>query len=97
MWADFENDTGEDDLSHVPEILDKHDLSRDAAAGSFEAFRQRCLDNVDNRCLHHHVFDEHNSSALLKAAGFDVLAADVAGSVYLLARLPGHGRPNVHL
>ncbi len=49
--------TGEDDLTHLPEILELHDLSRDEPAGSFVAFEARSRDNVNNRCLHHHVFD----------------------------------------
>ena len=37
MVADYEKNVGEDDLSHLPEILERHDLSRDLAAGDFEA------------------------------------------------------------
>ena len=54
----FERDTQEDDLSHLSEILQLHDLSKDLAAGTFEQFTRRSLNNKDNRCLHHHVFDE---------------------------------------
>jgi SAM-dependent methyltransferase len=76
MIEDYEQGTAEDDLTHLAEILEKHDLSRDPPAGTFAQFRQRSLDNFHNRCLHHHVFDESNSRALLGAAGFAVLAAD---------------------
>jgi len=48
---------GEEDLTHVPEILELHDLSRDEGAGTREQFRQRCLANHVHRALHHHVFD----------------------------------------
>jgi SAM-dependent methyltransferase len=83
MLEDFECNIGEDDLTHLPEILEKHDLSRDLAAGSFEAFKQRSLDNFNNRCLHHHVFDETNSKELLTAAGFNVIATDLARPFHL--------------
>jgi SAM-dependent methyltransferase len=77
MMEDFERRTGEDDLTHLPEILEKHDLERDPLAGSFESFRQRSLDNFKNRCLHHHVFDDRNSRELLETLGLRVLAVDV--------------------
>jgi SAM-dependent methyltransferase len=54
---DFENNTGEDDLTHLEEILELHDLKRDSHAGSFADFKKRSQDNFENRSLHHHVFD----------------------------------------
>ncbi len=54
---DFENIIHEDDLTHLSEILDQHDLKRDPHAGSYEAFKKRSLNNFENRSLHHHVFD----------------------------------------
>lgn len=72
MLEDFERNIGEDDLTHLPEILEKHDLSMDPGGCSLEQFRQRSLDNFSNRCLHHHVFDEKNSRELLQRTGFNV-------------------------
>lgn len=57
LKADFDRGVGEDDLTHVDEILQLHDLRRDPAAGSETEFRARSLRNPENRCLHHHVFD----------------------------------------
>ncbi len=74
--TDWQNKTTEDDLFHLPEILERHDLSRDPLAGSLEQFRARSLDNFNNRCLHHHVFDEKNSRDLLTRSGFEVLAVE---------------------
>jgi hypothetical protein len=62
----------------LPEILEKHDLMRDVAAGSIQNFQERSLNNFSNRCLHHHVFDENNSCELLSRAGFAVLAVELA-------------------
>ena len=95
MIADYENNTGEDDLTHLPEILEKHDLARDPGAGSIENFRRRSQDNFNQRCLHHHVFDAKNSRALIQAAGFESLAADLAPGFHIcqLARKP---QPAVH-
>lgn len=53
---DFNNETGEDDLTHLDEILEFHDLTRDIPAGSPEQFKTRCLNNFNVRGMHHHVF-----------------------------------------
>ena len=55
---DYNNAIEENDLSHMSEILEKHDLSMDKAAGNLESFKMRSLNNFNNRTLHHHVFDE---------------------------------------
>jgi ubiquinone/menaquinone biosynthesis C-methylase UbiE len=57
ILEDFHNNVGEDDLTHIEEILSLHDLSRDPLAGNFEQFKDRSYKNLENRCLHHHIFD----------------------------------------
>jgi Methyltransferase domain len=57
LIEDFECGTKEDDLTHLPEILKLHDLSKDLGSGTLQAFEERSKDNLNNRCLHHHVFD----------------------------------------
>jgi hypothetical protein len=57
LIKDFENETKEDDKTHLPEILELHDLTKDLGAGTFEAFKKRSEHNFQNRCLHQHVFD----------------------------------------
>ncbi len=54
---DLNKDTGENDATHLPEILALHDLSLDPAAGTPGEFKARSLENAINRCLHHHAFD----------------------------------------
>jgi SAM-dependent methyltransferase len=90
MFADFENDTPETDLFHLPEILEKHDFTIDPGTASVDEFHARALDNYNNRCLHHHVFNEHNSRGLLARSGFEVLAVETAlpNHIFLLARVP---------
>ena len=90
MLADFEQETPETDLSHLSEILEKHDLNLDPAAGSPEQFRQRSLSNYENRCLHHHVFDEQNISGLLTALGMEILALETAWPfhIFTIVRMP---------
>lgn len=57
LESDFRNDTKEDDLTHLNEILELHDLEMDKRAGTFEQFKERSLKNFENRALHQHVFD----------------------------------------
>jgi len=58
LLAQYEKNVGEDDLSTLPEILAKHDLSMDPPAGDLGAFTARSLDNFNNRCLHHYVYSD---------------------------------------
>jgi SAM-dependent methyltransferase len=60
----------ETDLSHLAEILEFHDLSRDKAAGSYENFVTRSLDNANVRGLHHHVFDSETLTQCIESVGF---------------------------
>jgi hypothetical protein len=83
MFSDYEQGVGEDDLTHLPEILEKHDLSKDPGSTDVESFRIRSLKNIENRCLHHHVFDEHNSRELIERAGFAVHSVDRAFPFHL--------------
>jgi SAM-dependent methyltransferase len=54
--ADLRANTPEDDLTHLDEILELHDLDLDPPAGSPLQFRDRCLRNSSVRGMHHHVF-----------------------------------------
>jgi len=58
LLTQYHNNVGEDDLSTLPEILNKHDLSMDLPAGDFVSFTKRSLNNINNRALHHYVYDD---------------------------------------
>ena len=58
LLSQYEKNVEEDDLSTLPEILEKHDLSMDPPAGDLESFTKRSLDNFNNRCLHHYVYND---------------------------------------
>jgi SAM-dependent methyltransferase len=90
MVEDYELGRDERDLTHLPEILEFHDISRDPGAGSIENFRQRSLQNFKNRCLHHHVFDEINSRKLFETAGLRVECLEFAkpNHIAILGRCP---------
>jgi SAM-dependent methyltransferase len=56
LLNDYKNNTGEDDLTHVEEVVEMHDYTMTPDIVNKETFRLRSLDNFNNRCLHHHVF-----------------------------------------
>lgn len=58
LLSQYEKNVGEDDLSTLPEILLNHDLTIDREAGDLDAFTKRSLDNFNNRCLHHYVYND---------------------------------------
>jgi SAM-dependent methyltransferase len=74
LRADAERETGEDDLTHLEEILRLHDLERDPGAGSRENFERRCRDNGAMRAMHHHVFVSRTVVDVCRAAKLEVLA-----------------------
>jgi SAM-dependent methyltransferase len=84
MIEDFNAGMGEDDLTHLPEILALHDLERDPDAGDMEAFKARSLRNAENRCLHHHVFDMRLAREVTEHSGFKVRALEAIGPHHLL-------------
>ncbi len=91
MIADFERDVGEDDLTHLQEVLDLSDLSRLELPEGMTLERAKQLadprDNARNRCMHHNVFDVDNTCQLLNYCGYRTLAHQIAASsIFILAK-----------
>lgn len=87
LMEDYRNDTTEHDLTHLEEILALHDLSMDPWAGSIENFKQRSMNNFENRALHQHVFSMDVMKSMLEFCGFKVVATTVTHSdFFALAR-----------
>lgn len=78
LREDFERHVGEDDLTHLAEILRLHDLSLDPPAGTHEQFAARCQRNFENRGMHHHVFDTRLAIEVVDAAGYQIAAVETA-------------------
>jgi SAM-dependent methyltransferase len=70
LIEDFNSETTEADLTHLPEVLRWHDLRRDPAAGRYEEFKERCERNAEFRGMHQHVFDPLLVKAMLESANF---------------------------
>ena len=69
LLEDFANQVTEEDLTHLPEVMQLHDLNRDPGAGTREEFEQRCGENARHRSMHHHVFDTRLAIELITHAG----------------------------
>ncbi len=82
ILEDYENDTPETDLTHLPEILELHDLAMDSPAGDIENFRRRSMDNYNNRCLHQHVFCEESLKKMFDHFGLEVIVSDKCRNDY---------------
>ena len=93
LEADFENETAEGDLTHLQEVLELHDISRDAGISDAEALRTRALQNADIRSMHHHVFDTRLAVATLCRAGFEVVAVEPLEPYHIIviAKKPAAG------
>ena len=88
---DYEKDVGEDDLTHLEEILRLHELRLDRPARECaEGFEARSRRNAENRMLHHHVFDADTATGAVRQAGFEVLRAGRyrPHDVFVLAQKP---------
>lgn len=80
LREDHASGKGEDDPTHLDEILELHDLARDTSQASAESFRRWIVDNANNRGAHQHVFTTLSAVRLLDAVGLQVL--------YVQARRP---------
>lgn len=69
ILSDFENNVKEDDLTHFDEIMKLHDRNKDKGSAGID-FEARSKDNLKNRCLHHHVF---NDDLIIKMANYTSL------------------------
>jgi len=85
LVADERAGVGEDDLTHLEEILALHDLAKDPGGGTPEQFRERSLRNVENRCFHQHVFDTALVVALLDHVGVQLLAVETMVPFHVIA------------
>lgn len=84
LIKDFDNDTDEDDMTHLEETLRLHDLSRGPVEGGFQAFKERSEQNVENRCLHHHVFDTRTAVEMVNYMGTQILAVEVFNPCHIV-------------
>jgi SAM-dependent methyltransferase len=90
LIEDFESGVGEDDLTHLDEIVSLHDLARDPGASDAETFKALGLENGENRRLHHHVFDAESARQMAEFSGVQILGVSrpSAIDIVVLGRRP---------
>lgn len=81
---DYTQNIQEDDLTHLPEILELHDLSRDLQAGDIVNFRQRCLDNQKIRGMHQHLFTYSTLIEMGTYVGMKVIDMEISNRYDIL-------------
>lgn len=77
MIADYEADMKEDDMTHLGEILKLHDFKYDKGTADVESLKERSVKNLENRCMHHHVFTALSAATMVDHAGLKIIDADV--------------------
>jgi SAM-dependent methyltransferase len=82
---DLHDGTGEDDLTHLPEILALHDTGKDPGVKTLTEFKERARENYENRCLHHHVFNTPLVVELLDYMGLQIVAAEAQLPYHIIA------------
>ncbi|MCX6060739.1 MAG: methyltransferase domain-containing protein [Campylobacterales bacterium] len=84
LIQDYQNDIGEDDLTHLEEILQLHDFSKDSGSGSYENFKLRSENNLHNRALHHHVFNTLLLAKLIDYAQMQIQVIETIKPMHIL-------------
>lgn len=85
LIEDYEQNTQESDLTHLPEIFELHDLSKDLDAGDFKTSKKYSEDNFQNRGLHQHVFDRRRLEKMLLFMKLKVHGIKEMGDLHILA------------
>jgi SAM-dependent methyltransferase len=76
ILTDYKKNIDETDLTHLNEILQKHDFYGDEIKTKTE-LTKRCQNNFENRNMHHHVFDEKLLKQILKYHNFQILTTTI--------------------
>ena len=84
ILCDFESNVQENDLTHLTEIIEKHDYDMDRACGGKENFIKRAEHNFTNRCLHHHVFGKECLKQMFDYIGVRVIESTEVGSNFII-------------
>ena len=76
LLDDYKMNMGEDDLTHMKEVINLTDFSKAYFDGSKEDFAERCKDNYKYRCIHHHVFDDSLIKKILDYVNLKIIDID---------------------
>ncbi|HWN23405.1 MAG TPA: methyltransferase domain-containing protein [Gaiellaceae bacterium] len=85
LEADLAHSTAEDDDTHLQEFMELCDLRRVPERLSRVAFETRTRQQLENRTVHHHVFDTELVGRLLDRAGFRMLGLEPTLPFHIVA------------
>jgi SAM-dependent methyltransferase len=90
LIEDYQANIGEDDQTHLNEIVQMYDFSMDYSNPSIEKLLEWMQDNVNKRGAHHHVFDGRLSLDLMDYVGFEILDIEISSpsNIFLYLRNP---------
>lgn len=81
---DFLSEKKENDETHFEEIFVLHDLSKDPSGIDFEALKVRTFNNLENRCVHHHVFDLELMRNLATKTNIEIIRLEKFSKIHLV-------------
>jgi len=73
LIEDYKNNTTEEDSTHFEEVIEMHDFKHDAFVQSKEDLIKRTNLNIENRAVHHHVFNLDLVKELLVYCDFEMV------------------------
>jgi SAM-dependent methyltransferase len=76
LRQDFENNTPEDDTTHIEEFVTLWDYQKYPEFKNMEEHRRRYQENLGKRLVHHHVFTMASAAQMLEYAGFHIHATE---------------------
>ncbi len=76
LLDDYARDMGEDDMTHIEELVTLWDYKKYPLESSIPEHRERYRNNQKDRFLHHHVFDLPSAIRMVTHCGWRVLAAE---------------------
>lgn len=88
LAEDHERNSGEDDNTHLPEIMELHDLGRDYSNPTIEKLSKWMSNNTETRGAHHHVFNSLLAAQLVDCAGYEILDIEISlpSDIFLIVR-----------
>lgn len=85
LLQDQAGHVGEDDLTHLDEVLALTDLALAPGVSDRDTFEERSRHNLENRCLHHHVFDMPLVLDVIEQAGLNLIAVEAVVPCHIVA------------
>lgn len=88
LLDDLHNKTTENDETHFEEVIALHDIGMDAGVSTTEELRTRVYKNIENRCVHHHVFDYSLTKQMLEKMNYEIISIDLLQiNIFVLAKV----------